>query len=342
MKKSPQPKNLAASVSRIGSKSPASTSIAGVPTLFITDVHYGTAVHPDAVMGQNSYNRVIAKLRIERTVNWFIDWALREANGKPFEGCVLALGGDMAESGAIEAVRGGTAVSAINELAHILYKQIKRLEEVFGEVVVFGVAGNHGQGGKRVPASLAAEHNSDTEVYAELERLAENDELVQIIYSRHAFEQVWYLYDTPYLLVHGDMLQPKSMAKNHIVAEAQSYRDKKVRQLYGVVPGIENVIMLFGHFHTAIEAKDLGFIAGGSLKGWDDWARRVALVQETPRSQAWITHAKAGISSRVEIFAYEPRAAEDSNPGELPAIRPVSAKYAEEAFDCDARLSALS
>lgn len=339
MKKSKISNPRLLSVGRTAGNTPFSTSVAGVPTLFITDVHFGTSVHPEAVMGLNEYNRKVAKSRIERTVKWFIEWALREANGKPFEGCIFALGGDMAESGTIEQVRGGTAMGAINDLAHVLYQQAKRLKEVFGEVVIFGVAGNHGEGGKRLPASRAVEFNSDTEVYAQLERFAAEDEFIQVCYSRYAFEQVWYVYDVPYLLVHGDMMTPKSMAKSHLVAEAMRYRDKKIEQMLPAYPGIHNAIMLYGHFHTAIESVNLGFIAGGSLKGWDDWARKVCLVAETPRSQAWITHPITGISSTVEIFAHDPRAVEDSNPQEMPAIRPMNAKFAQQSFDCDARLT---
>lgn len=326
------------SVRRIG-RSAQKLPTAGVATLLLTDVHYGTAVHPEAVMGQNSYNRPIAKKRIERTVEWFIQWATREAGGKRFDGCVLALGGDMAESGLIEVVRGGTAISAINDLAHILANAVRRLQMAFGEVTVFGVPGNHGQNGKRVPMSRAAESNHDTEVYAELQRLLQGDPYVQVHFSRHAMEQVWYIYDVPFMLVHGDMMRPRTTAKSHLCLEAIAYRDKKAKQIRPLVPDAEdNLILLFGHWHTAMQALNFGFIAGGSIKGWDDWARATALVQETPSSQAWITHPKTGICSLVEVFAYEPSAAEDSHPEELPPVRLISAALAAEAFDCDEEL----
>ena len=76
-------------------KSSPATGAPGVPTLFLSDFHYGEVVRPDAVNNLNKFDKKISQLRLKSTVETAIDLCHNHMVNPKYPGIVLALGGDM-------------------------------------------------------------------------------------------------------------------------------------------------------------------------------------------------------------------------------------------------------
>ena len=76
-------------------KSSPAKGAPGVPTLFLSDFHYGEVVNPKAVDGLNLYNKEIAKKRLKSTVETAIDLCTNHMVNPKYPGIVVPLGGDM-------------------------------------------------------------------------------------------------------------------------------------------------------------------------------------------------------------------------------------------------------
>ena len=76
-------------------KSSPAKGAPGVPTLLLSDFHWGEVVDSEAVNGLNVYDHKIAQKRLKSTVETTIDlWTNHMVNPK-YPGIVVALGGDM-------------------------------------------------------------------------------------------------------------------------------------------------------------------------------------------------------------------------------------------------------
>ena len=61
----------------------------GVPTLFLSDLHWGEVVNPDEVNNLNSYDRAIAKARLKSTIESTIDLCTNHMVNPKYPGIVL-------------------------------------------------------------------------------------------------------------------------------------------------------------------------------------------------------------------------------------------------------------
>ena len=73
----------------------SSGRMAGVPTLFLSDLHWGEVVNPEEIGSVNEYNLEIAHQRLERCIDTATSLLKDYFRDAKYPGIVLALGGDM-------------------------------------------------------------------------------------------------------------------------------------------------------------------------------------------------------------------------------------------------------
>jgi len=73
-------------------KAAPSKSTPGVPTLFLSDFHYGEVVKKDAVNNLNNFNKKISQARLKTTVENAIDLCHNHMVNPKYPGIVLAFG----------------------------------------------------------------------------------------------------------------------------------------------------------------------------------------------------------------------------------------------------------
>src|SRR5579885_2214101 len=76
-------------------KTPKTSHVTGVPTLFASDWHWGEVVDPKQINGVNEYNIAIAQKRARNMIETTVDLLKNRFSNPTYPGIVFALGGDM-------------------------------------------------------------------------------------------------------------------------------------------------------------------------------------------------------------------------------------------------------
>src|SRR6185437_10995583 len=127
---------------------PAKPSSPGVPTLFLSDLHWGEIVRSSQIGGVNSFNLKIARDRMRYTVETAINLLRILDKGMDYPGIVVPLGGDMISGNIHEEL---TATNELNSMPTVLdlydnlVSAIELLADTFGNVRLPCVTGNHGR-----------------------------------------------------------------------------------------------------------------------------------------------------------------------------------------------------
>ena len=127
-------------------KSSPATGNPGVPTLFLSDFHYGEIVKPDAVGNLNNFNKKISQSRLKSTVETAIALCHNHMVNPKYPGIVLALGGDMMAGSIHDELiesNDGTNIDHVLDLFDQLVWTISTLADKFGKVFVPTCYGNH-------------------------------------------------------------------------------------------------------------------------------------------------------------------------------------------------------
>ena len=285
-------------------KSSPATGTPGVPTLFLSDFHYGEVVRPDAVNNLNNFDKKISQLRLKSTVETAIDLCHNHMVNPKYPGIVLALGGDMM-SGSIhdELIESndGTSIDHVLELFDQLIWTISTLADKFHKVFIPTCYGNHSRMYQQWRNKEAAHLSFDWMLYNMLEKhfTANKDTRVQFLIPT-GFDAYYKIYDTSYLLTHGDRLGVRGGTGIVGMLGPIARGVQKVRSEYANFgKSIDYVIM--GHYHQYISIK--GAIVNGSLKGYDEYAMSNRFAFEIPKQALWFTHPQYGVTFQVPVVA---------------------------------------
>lgn len=278
----------------------------GVPTLFLSDLHWGETVYPAQVNGVNKFNLPIARLRLKRAFTQTVK-ILRDylAEGE-YDGFVLPLGGDMISGNIHEELRETNeeqVLACLLDLHDCLVAGIDLLVSEFGKVFIPCVVGNHGRMDRKPRAKGGVRDNFEWVLYQYLARHYRDDERVTVAVSESK-DYLYRVYDTTYLLTHGDQFRGGSGISGPMTPWALGDHRKRKRQDAINQP---YDIMIFGHWHTLFMAAvgKTGFICNGSLKGYDEYAFQSNFAYQPPMQAMWLTHPTRGLTSPWPIFVDE-------------------------------------
>lgn len=280
-------------------------STPGVPTLFMSDLHWGERVFPAQIGGVNEYNLDIARARARTLIERTLDLLLNHMVNPTYDGIVLALGGDMVSGGIHEelmATDEQEIMPVVLDLVGVLIWCITQLADALGAVFVPCVTGNHGRNTHKIRAKGRNYTSFDWLIYRILEMHFRGDKRVtfEIPDGSDAFYRV---YGHRYLMSHGDQFRG---GDGVIGALGPIIRgDHRKRSRNGQI-GMAYDTMMIGHFHQYIQLQRL--IVNGSTKGYDEYAYTNNFPFERPRQALWLTHPKRGITFSLPVNV-------DSQPG---------------------------
>jgi hypothetical protein len=281
-------------------KAPAKVSdLAGVPTLFLSDWHWGEVVRPTEIGGVNAFDMAIAAKRAETVLNVATELLTKHLASAKYPGICLLLGGDML-SGDIhdelkETNEEPTSVVWL-DLLGVLTKIITSLQETFGNVFIVGVSGNHGRMTHKPRAKRRNYSNWDWLLYQVLRRGLESDKVKFLIPDGP--DALYRLYHHRYMLTHGDQFRGGDGIIGPLGPITRGDIKKRSRQAQ-VQAGYDTLLM--GHWHQLIQLDSL--IVNGSLKGYDEYAASNNFKFESPRQALWITHPEHGITFSMPVYA---------------------------------------
>jgi hypothetical protein len=277
----------------------------GVPTIFLSDFHWGEVVYKEAVNGINEYDRTIALRRFKNVIDTTIDLCTNHMVNPKYPGIICALGGDMISGDIHDELaesNDGSNIEHVLDLLDNLTWALGKFADVFGKVFVPCTFGNHSRTYKQYRHKQAAKTNYDWMLYNLLARHFKNDKRIQFQIPT-GFDTVYKVYGVNYLLTHGDRLGVAGGTGIVGMLGPIARGVQKIKQEYNNQnKTIDYVIM--GHYHQYISLK--GCIVNGSTKGYDEYAYSNRFTSERPQQALWFTHPEYGVTFQVPVVVDEP------------------------------------
>jgi hypothetical protein len=279
----------------------------GVPTLFLSDIHHGEVVFADQVDGLNHYDMRESRVRLERIftkTTFLLDQVLSNAD---YPGIVLALGGDHVTGIIHEELRETNAMPIfpiIIDLVEVLTSGIKLLKKRYRRVFIPSIVGNHGRLDRKPRKKNGPQDNFEYILMHMLAARFDKDPDVTIIVPE-SFDYSYKIYNTRYLLTHGDKFRGGSGISGPILpwtlGEHRQRKQKQAAETWSGQPHVYD-IMIMGHWHRYFPA-DGAFLVNGSVKGFDEYASSISAPFEPPKQALWLTNPRYGKTIAMPVYA---------------------------------------
>lgn len=276
----------------------------GVPTLQLSDFHWGERVFPKQVNNVNDFNVAIARERLRYCVETAIHLCRILDRDMRYPGIVVPLGGDMVSGAIHEELRASNEIPTmptVLDLVDNLVPALKTLADTFGAVFLPCVSGNHGRDTMKIYAKGRNHTSFDWLLYQFLARAMAHDKRITF-YIPEAADALYRVYDHRYLLTHGDRLGSGGDGMIGALGPILRGDHKKRTRNAQVDMGYETLVI--GHWHQRIMLDRV--IVNSCLKGYDEFAYSCNFPFEIPSQNLWITNPRYGITYSMPVYV-DPR-----------------------------------
>lgn len=280
---------------------PTGKSSPGVPTLFLSDLHWGEVVHPSQINGVNRYNLAVARDRLRYTVETAIQLLRIFDKDMAYPGIVVPLGGDMISGNIHEELQATNEINTmptVLDLFEHLIPAINLLADTFGHVFLPCVSGNHGRDTKKTWAKDRNHTSFDWLLYHFLAKhfRALGDERVTF-YIPDGPDAYYRVFNHRFLLTHGDQFR----AGDSIIGPiGPLMRGNQKKQARNQAIDMDYDTMMCGHWHQYIHLWRL--IVNSTMKGYDEYANSENYAYEPPSQSLFINHPTNGITVRMPVY----------------------------------------
>ena len=275
----------------------------GVPTLFLSDIHYDEVVLANQISHVNAFTRTIANRRLKALFTKTLDLLVHHMANPKYDYFVLNLGGDCLSGLIHEELRETNEcpiAQSIMALTDQLVAGITMLLEQFPRIIVNCVVGNHGRFDKKPRMKNRAYENYEWLLYQFVAKHFHQDKDIVFNIADGA-DCPYTIHSTRFLLTHGDQFKGGSGIAGALSPLMLGDARKRKRAI-----AIDQPFdyLLMGHWHTLWMAK--GIIVNGSVKGYDEYAFQNNFDFEIPQQWMFITHPQWGITARWPIMLETP------------------------------------
>lgn len=277
----------------------------GVPTLFLSDIHYAEMVQPSIDNGQNWYNCSVAherlRVAVEKTI-LLTKTCMRYEGDLP--GIVLALGGDMISGNIHQELKETNErriFPAILALRDILSEVVRTLRDEFRRVWVVGVIGNHARLEDKTPSKGPVETNADWLLYNLLERDWKRTDPTRVaFYVPNGLDASFAVCGHRYCLTHGESMGVRG-GDGIIGPIGPIIRGSKKLHTQKEALGMPFDTLLVAHFHQIRFLHNDGVICNGSTVGYNEYAAKGRFTPGPAAQCLWFTHPDHGICWGQEL-----------------------------------------
>jgi hypothetical protein len=274
----------------------------GVPTLFVSDLHWGEVVDKNQIGGVNEYDLSIADKRLRTLSEKATHLLTILSPERKYDGIVIPLGGDMI-SGNIHdelmATNELNTMPTVLDLFESLCGFIEGMANNFGNVFLPCVTGNHGRDTRKIWSKDRHHTSFDWLLYWFLAKHFVKDTRIKF-FIPDGPDAAYNVYGHRYLLTHGDQFRGGDGVIGVLGPVIRGDYKKRSRNAQ---VGLEYDTLLMGHFHQHIQLTKL--IINGSLKGTDEYSWAGNFPHERPQQALWVTHHKHGITYRMPVYVDE-------------------------------------
>lgn len=275
-----------------------------IPSLLLTDIHWGERVRPEEVGGTNAYDRAIAEQRIRRACEGSVKLCRDYLSGVEYEGVTLMLGGDLVSGDIHDELRETnveTTTESVVGVLEALSAGINLLSDFFGSVYVAAVVGNHGRTTKKPRAKGKARDSFDGLVYQLLAREIRTDRVTMQVAT--ASDLHFSVYGTRYCVSHGDQFVGGAGISGALAPLMLGVHRKRRRD---ATAGNPWDVLVMGHFHQSYFLHDL--IVGGSVIGYNEYAYSKNFPLEQPQCAMWLNAPERGITTYMPVQVLDRKA----------------------------------
>lgn len=301
----------------LNARSPRGRKNYGVPTLLLSDLHFGETVFPGQLNGVNAYNVAVAKTRLRHVVAKAVKLLRETLAPGNFGGMVVQFGGDMLDGLIHDELRDTadeTVMQQIVTLHDELVSALKTLCDEFGRLHVPCVVGNHGRLDRKPRMKNGPFLNMDWLLYQFVARTIGNSPKYagKITFQiPDGFDCVYRVHGLRYLLTHGDSFRGGNGISGPLLPWMRG--QAKTQQQYSAI-GMPFDVLCFGHWHQLrfLTNQRTGIIVNGSLCGFNEYALKNRFAYEPPEQALWLTSPKGRVwfQTPVDAEEYRPAAAE--------------------------------
>ena len=289
-------------------KHPKGKVVHGIPSLMLSDLHFGEVVFPGQVNDVNQYNTTIAKARLKRVVAGAVKLLRQTLAPGAFGGMVCILGGDMVEGTIHDELRDTsdeTVCEAVITLHDELVPHLKALCDEFGLLHIPCVVGNHGRLDRRPRMKNGPKLNYDWLLYHFIARTIGADPKYKgriTFQIPDGYEASWRVHGIRYMLTHGDSFRGGDGITGPLMPWMRG--SLKASKSYAAM-GMPFDCLVMGHWH---QLRYLGsIIVNGSLVGYNEFAQKMHFGYEPPQQALWLTHPARGLTFQEAVFADDPK-----------------------------------
>jgi hypothetical protein len=278
----------------------------GIVTLQLTDTHFDEVVKPEEVDYINAYNRQIAERRLRTWVEKSITLARDYIAGVEIEGVAVLATGDILSGNIHEELKESNEDHLYASAEHWIGQLIAAIDALaseFGLLHLAAVVGNHGRSTIKPVFKGRAHSNIEWLMWRVIARHFAGDNRITMQVS-DSMDLTVRLYDTNYLLTHGDQFKGGTGISGALAPLALGQHRKTVRQMATDRP---MDFMVLGHFHQYIPPSK-GLVMGGSMKGYDEFAYGHNLPPEPARQAFWITSPEHGPTIAAPVHVQDRKA----------------------------------
>lgn len=282
----------------------------GVPTLFLSDLHWGEKVFPSQINNVNEYNVKIAHARMATLIDSTIHLLKIVSPKMDYPGIVIPLGGDMISGNIhdeLTATNELNSMPAVLDLFSVLVSVITAMADQFGKVFLPCVSGNHGRDTRKIWNKDRHHTSFDWLLYRFLAKRFEGDKRITFFIPDGA-DAYYKVFNHAYLLTHGDQFRGGDGLIGCLGPIIRGDHKKRSRNTQ---IDMEYDTMIMGHFHQYLHHGRV--IANGSLKGYDEYAYVNNFGFEQPQQALWITNSKHGQTFRMPVFVGSQRSGATTN-----------------------------
>jgi transposase-like protein len=271
----------------------------GVPTLQLSDFHWGERVFPKQVNNVNEFTVAIARDRLKYCVETAIHLCRILDRDMRYPGIVVPLGGDMVSGAIHEELRASNEIPTmptVLDLVDNLVPAIRSLADAFGAVFLPCVSGNHGRDTMKIYAKGRNHTSFDWLLYQFLARALQSDKRITF-YIPEGSDAYYRVYQHKYALTHGDQFRGGDGMIGALGPILRGDHKKRSRNAQ-IEQDYDTLVM--GHWHQRIQLTRV--IVNSCLKGYDEYAFTNNFPFEQPSQNLWITHPKYGITYNMPVY----------------------------------------
>ena len=294
----------------------------GIPTLAISDVHYGDNLSADVSLSGLPYNRKEAKRRLEYTFTKACE-ITQSVLAKSNSPCaVLALIGDFFGGYIRSEQRENMDIPilpAVVEMLDILIAGIDLMRSEYKFIYVPCAIGNHSRIDQKPRSIDCTFENYEWILYYMLWRHYTTlgiDNVKVVVPKNH--ECRFQIYNTRYLMTHGFEFKGGNGITGPLLPWMRGFQ-KKQQQGASVSIWSEKQknfdVMLMGHFHQSAYLDSI--IVNGPIVEMGEYAHIAQCPYAPSCSNFWFTHPRRGITLPLKIFSV--RDQERHSPDDLPS-----------------------